>query len=105
MGANEVIGPGRLLLDEVLDEIESLARVEEARHLVVVSVYPGEDEQVIQAKRLAAIERLGLHPASIDFAAHVRSRSTPPAAKFPALRVASRAVARFDGVQMYYRLA
>ena len=30
---------------------------------------------------------------------------TPPAAKFPALRVSSRAVAPFDGVQMYYRLA
>lgn len=29
----------------------------------------------------------------------------PPAAKFPALRVASRAVAPFDGVHMYYRLA
>jgi ABC-type uncharacterized transport system auxiliary subunit len=30
---------------------------------------------------------------------------TPPAVKFPALRVASRAVAPFDGVQMHYRLA
>ena len=29
----------------------------------------------------------------------------PPAAKFPALRVSSRAAAPFDGVQMYYRLA
>ena len=30
---------------------------------------------------------------------------TAPTAKFPALRVASRAVAPFDGPQMYYRLA
>jgi len=70
----EVITPTQEL-DRLLDEIEALARVEKERHMVVVVLESGDDESALEAKRVRAIERLGVHPMSVDLTVVVDQRT------------------------------